>query len=144
MSRRILKAPLIRHMMEATNDELSALASFARYQWFIIAVILMVLLAPLYFFDPLPPKRIVIASGQVNSTLEKAAKRYKSYLHKSGVEVELLRTRGAIESLELLSKRKVDVALTQGGVPFAPDSGLVSLGSIGYQPMWFFYKGGED
>jgi TRAP-type uncharacterized transport system substrate-binding protein len=144
MSKRILKAPLIRHMMEATNDELSALASFARYQWFIIAVILMVLLAPLYFFDPLPPKRIVIASGQVNSTLEKAAKRYKSYLHKSGVEVELLRTRGAIESLELLSKRKVDVALTQGGVPFAPDSGLVSLGSIGYQPMWFFYKGGED
>ena len=52
MSRRILKAPLIRHMMEATNDELSALASFARYQWFIIAVILMVLLAPLYFLIP--------------------------------------------------------------------------------------------
>lgn len=138
-----LKARLVHHAYVVLKDELRALASLARYQWFIILAALLFLLAPLYLYDLIPPKRIVIASGTPNSTAEATAKRYQAFLKTAGVEAELRTTAGAVDSLEQLVNRKVDVAISQGGIPFDPASGVVSLCSVEYEPLWFFYKGEE-
>ena len=130
-----------KYFLFTVKDELFALANFMRHQWYVVAgvVVLLVLVANLY--NPLPHGKITIASGQPNSTIEVIAKKYQRYFEKNGITVELMETRGAIENLASLVAGKADVALSQGGAPLNNARGIVSLGSIGYQPLWFFYRG---
>jgi len=45
----------------------------------------------------------------------------------------------------MLEKGKADVAFIQGGTANKEESkNLISLGSIYFEPLWIFYKKGED
>ena len=82
--------------------------------------------------------------------------RYAELLKSYGVTVELRATQGSGENLRLLRDPKsgVDIAFVQGGsgernrkdanaVAAADDDdevGLVSLGSVFYEPLWLFYR----
>jgi TRAP-type uncharacterized transport system substrate-binding protein len=137
-----LRDPKLEHyFFHSLLDEASALLNFLLHQWYVIAIAAALVVSCLWVYYPSPPSKIRIASGQTNSTLEVIAKRYQSIFAEAGIEVELVTTRGAIENLELLQRRQVDVALSQGGVAVESGSDVVSLGSIGYQPLWFFHRG---
>jgi TRAP-type uncharacterized transport system substrate-binding protein len=129
-----------RHFFLGLRDELFALANFSRHQWYFVFVVALAALLLIYYQNPLPPKTIRVAVGQENSTLEVTAKMYLPFFRETHTKVEFVRTRGAIENLDLLKQGKVDVALSQGGAPLGNDKGIVSLGSVGYQPLWFFYR----
>ena len=77
-------------------------------------------------------------------------KRYAALLKQHGIAVELRATQGAAQNLALLRDPAsgVDLAFVQGGADgetrAADDeqrnAGLVSLGSIFYEPVWLFYR----
>src|SRR5512135_3050505 len=76
------------------------------------------------FLQPLPPRRIVLASGADFGLYHQYAQRYKAILARDGIAVEERLTAGAAENLKLLldPKAHVDVAFMQGGVATAPAS----------------------
>lgn len=132
-----------RHILHSIRDEVFAIVNFLRHQWYIIAALALAIVVLAHAYSPLPPKTVTVATGQENSTLEALGKYYQSFFANNGVTLQLVPTAGAIESLDLLKQGKVDVALSQGGAPLDGAAGIVSLGSVGYQPLWFFYRGPE-
>lgn len=138
----IRRSPKVeKYFLLSVRDELLALLMFCRYQWYLVLAIAAAIAMAVYVISPVPPSKLRVASGQPNSTLETIARRYGEYFAGHGVKVEYFTTRGAADNLQALRDGKVDVAFSQGGLPIASDAGIVSLGSIGYQPLWFFYTG---
>jgi uncharacterized protein len=123
------------------KDEIRALLLFVRYQWYVILLVVLAIGVLVHYLKPFPPSTIRMATGQPNSTLEVLGKKYQERFAKTGVTIELLPSRGAADSLALLKSGHADVALSQGGLEIAKESGLVSLGSMGYQPLWLFHTG---
>ena len=116
----------------------------------LLAVCLLVIAYAL--LDPSPPRRVVLATGQDQGAYAEFGKRYVQILKENGVEVRLKKTAGAAENIALLRQPggEVDIAFVQGGadddrLPVSDDSdadadGLVSLGSLFYEPVWLFYR----
>ena len=93
-----------------------------------------------------PPRSITIASGPDGSMFERYAKSYKDELAKHGVTLNVVSSDGSGENLRRLAAPKsgVDIGFVQGGlVGENPPPGLVSLGSVAYQPLWIFTRGTE-
>jgi TRAP-type uncharacterized transport system substrate-binding protein len=112
-------------------------------------VIALLLLALAYWvLDPTPPSKVVLATGAEQGAYAEFGKRYAAQLKTHGIQVELRHTQGAAENLALLRDPNsgVDLAFVQGGAgetPAAdedPNAGLVSLGSLFYEPVWLFYR----
>jgi TRAP-type uncharacterized transport system substrate-binding protein len=92
---------------------------------------------------PAPPRRIVLASGPEFGLYHQHALRYREFLARNGIEVELRRSSGAGENIELLldPASGVDVAFVQGGLKQPPRTdGLVMLISLYYEPLWIFHR----
>jgi TRAP-type uncharacterized transport system substrate-binding protein len=111
-----------------------------------ILVALALLVAAYFVLDPAPPRRVVLATGPEGSAYAEFGKRYAAELARYGIRVELRPSMGARENLRLLrdAKEQVDVGFVQGGSaedPEAPSAGLVSLGSVNYEPVWIFRRG---
>jgi len=107
-----------------------------------LAVALAVVLA-VWLFDP-PQRRIRLAAGPLGSAEYAFAERYSAILKREGVSLELVATRGALESLARLRdpRGNVDAALIEGGSTTAAKSpDLVSLGTLYYRPVWIFSRG---
>ena len=111
--------------------------------------ITLVLLGLAYWvLDPTPPRRVVLATGAEQGAYAEFGKRYAESLRQHGITVELRSTPGAAENLRLLRDKNsnVDLAFVQGGAgedrsgDDNPDAGLVSLGSLFYEPVWLFYR----
>jgi TRAP-type uncharacterized transport system substrate-binding protein len=92
---------------------------------------------------PAPPRRIVLASGPEFGLYHQHALRYRELLARNDIEVELRRSSGAGENIELLldPTSGVDVAFVQGGLKQPPRTdGLVMLISLYYEPLWIFHR----
>lgn len=111
------------------------------------------LLAGAYFvLDPTPPKRVVLATGPEQSDYAVFGARYAEELKRFGIEVTMRETDGSSENRRLLmdEDQDVDLAFVQGGSGEAVlaideeegDWQLESLGSLFYEPIWLFYRGG--
>ena len=110
-----------------------------------------VLVAGAYFLlKPMPPKRVVLATGSEQGAYAEFGKRYAEELKRYGIEVVLRSTAGSRENLRLLrdAKRDVDIAFVQGGASESlrarekaeEQLPLISLGSMFYEPVWIFYR----
>jgi TRAP-type uncharacterized transport system substrate-binding protein len=69
--------------------------------------------------------------------------RYREILAKAGVNLQLLPTTGGLENLARLRDPKsgVDVGFIQGGTTNQKESpGVESLGTVFYEPVWFFRR----
>jgi TRAP-type uncharacterized transport system substrate-binding protein len=109
----------------------------------VIALAAAVLWLAADFFRPMPPRTLTMATGSEGSAYEKYGKRYQEILARDGIKLRLLPTAGAIENLALLRDQgsKVEVGFMQSGITSAKQSpGLVSLGTVFYEPLWFFYR----
>src|SRR5512143_168273 len=112
----------------------------------IIAVIAMIvagLWAAIIALSPLPPRTVIMVTGPEGGTFYEMGKRYQELLAHSGIKLQLLTTGGAVENLALLRDplSRVDVGFLQGGITSAKESpSLVSLGTVFYEPLWFFYR----
>ena len=131
----------LRHTLVSFRDLLATFGPFI--------VLALALLALAYWvLDPAPPKKVVLATGVDQGAYAAFGKRYAQILAGHGITVELRPTQGATESLQLLRDPNsgVDIGFVQGGADDAPrpvdaeDTGLVSLGSLFYEPVWLFYR----
>ena len=88
-----------------------------------------------------------MATGPEGGTNYQLGDRYREFLAKSGIELKLMPTAGSLENLKLLRDLKsgVSVALVQGGAASGVESsGVESLGTVGYEPLWLFHRGDVD
>jgi len=98
------------------------------------------------FIKPAPPGQVVIATGGEGGAYQRFAALYKPLIERNGIRFIERPTAGAVENLALLrsADQDLDVAFVQGGLGLGSDTaGLVSLGSIYYEPLWVFYRGVE-
>ena len=98
------------------------------------------------FLDPIPPHRIVVASGPTSGLYHHFAERYKKALAAEGVILEERVTDGAAENYRLMldAKSGVDLAFLQGGMAAFPEADqLAMVASLYYEPMWIFTRRGE-
>ena len=114
-------------------------------KWFLMAgvVALGILVWLVSLIHPMPPRVLTLATGPEGSAYEIFGKRYKILLAKQGIDVRILTTAGAVDNLARLRdpKSDVDAGFVMGGTAQETDSTeLVSLGTIGYEPMWFFTR----
>lgn len=89
------------------------------------------------------PRVVVMATGPEGSAQYEFSPRYQEILARAGVELRLVPTAGGVENLELLSDPRsgVGVAFVEGGLTTrekSPD--LVSLGTVGLEPLWIFMR----
>jgi TRAP transporter TAXI family solute receptor len=95
----------------------------------------------------MPPRRIVIATGPEGGTYYEVGKQYRDVLAREGVDVQLIPTPGSVENLAMLldPHANVSVALVQGGLAGKNHvSGLESLGTLFYEPLWWFHRRGLE
>ena len=107
-----------------------------------LAVIVAFVIA-FQFIKPAPPDRVVMATGGTDGAYHAFAQRYAVFLAREGITLELRPSAGSIENLGLLRQGEVSLAMVQGGVgEDSPESPLVSLGSLYYEPLWLFHREG--
>ncbi len=97
----------------------------------------------LQFVQPAPPRRIVMATGTEEGAYFRFGERYREILARNGIELELRTTAGSYENLKLLGDptEPVEVAFLQGGSGSDRElPGIESLGSVFYEPIWFFWR----
>jgi TRAP-type uncharacterized transport system substrate-binding protein len=94
----------------------------------------------------MPPRRVTMAMGAEGGDYHGLGERYRAILARDGVRLNLVETDGSIDSLARLHDPRsgVSVALLQAGMTGEGESpGIVSLGTLGYRPVWVFFRGAE-
>jgi TRAP-type uncharacterized transport system substrate-binding protein len=110
-----------------------------------VAVVVLLLLG-VALVRSLPPRTVYMGTGEPGGAYDALGKRYQAILARDGVRLELVPTSGAVDNLARLQdpQSNVSAAVLQSGmVDPGQVEGLVSLGTLGYEPMWVFYRG-ED
>jgi len=111
----------------------------------LVALLALAVWGITHYVQPAPPKVVVMSTGPLDGAYHAFAQRYKAHLAQYGVTLDLRISAGAVENIERLKSRKdgVSLALVQGGIANAENApGLVTLGSLFYEPSWLFYRSG--
>ncbi len=104
---------------------------------------LIALIITYHFVQPAPPRHIVFATGQEGGAYYLFGLRYQALLAQEGIDVTVRPTSGSVENVRLLEKGEADLAFVQGGTGASADgSGLRSVGSLYYEPVWIFVRKG--
>lgn len=118
-----------------------------RGPWYLLLLLFLAILTLVWFAKPAPPKIVEMAAGRPTDYSFTLAQQYVQYFARNGVELRLIPTEGALANFEHLKNTRdaIKVAIIQGGFVDNPKdvTGLLSLGSIAYEPVWFFYWGNE-
>jgi len=96
--------------------------------------------------QPAPPRSVTMSTGPVDGAYHTFALRYRAHLARYGVDLILKQSNGSLENLQRLTQRRdgVQVALVQGGITTAAEApGVMTLGSLFYEPVWLFSRGKE-
>jgi TRAP-type uncharacterized transport system substrate-binding protein len=110
------------------------------------ALVLVSVLCVTYFLvDPLPPRRFIFATGAPGSGYENFAKRYQRILARSGVDLEIRNSAGALDNLRLLrdASSGVQAALTTFSVAESDNPNIYSLGGTFDTPIFIFYRNAD-
>lgn len=101
--------------------------------------------AIIFFIKSAPPTKLTMTSGPEGSIYHNLAQKYATALEKTGIKVTVLTSNGSFENLQRISapNTKVDLALAQAGSEDETINldNLASLGTLSYQPLFFFYRG---
>ena len=138
-------------MMAKIKAGLLSLRDLFATAWWIFLIVGIGFVVAYQFVQPAPPKRIVITTGGESGAYYQFAQRYAAILARDGITLEVRASAGSLENLDRLKADEAQVGFVQGGVmppkedPDAEDdSGLLSLGSMFYEPVWVFYRGERD
>jgi len=94
-------------------------------------------------FSPTPPRSVKMAVNPQGSYSAELAHQYRALLAKDGIDLELVPSAGAVQSLALLQDTKsvVSIAIIPSGIVNEYKSPeLTSLGALFYEPLWCFSK----
>ena len=119
-------------------------SSIIVFMLWMLGFVAVLCLAVFIFFNSAAPTSLTMTAGEEGSIFQKNADKYKKILAREGVKLTILPSNGSIDNLNKLVDRriKVDVGFVQSGVAENVKlDKVISLGSVGYQPMIIFYRG---
>jgi TRAP transporter TAXI family solute receptor len=126
----------------------AALVSRAAWLYGIAGVLILAAIAgTVAWLGPLPPKVVLMSTGTPGSDYDLYARQYQAILKRAGVQLRLLPSEGPIDNLKRLNDPRsgVMVAFVQGGLTSEAQSpNLESLGTVFYEPLWFFLHRGVE
>lgn len=108
-----------------------------------LIALLFVAVAGYWLIDPAPPRKVVISISKQDGNYQAFAGLYGALLQREGIALEVRESDGPLQSLNELRNENagVDLAFMPGGVTAQESTvGLVSLGSLYYEPLWIFCK----
>lgn len=138
------KHAFLRFLRNRLREEHMAWRIMFREEWVSLLVLLFGVVLVLFFTRPLPPKTLTLAVGQPGSSYEQLGKRYQEYFAREGVTLSLVNTAGSRASIVEADDAgsPINAGFLLGGIAHKGDfSRLMSLGSVQYEPLWFFYRG---
>ena len=132
---------LIRPLLLSIRDLFASAGPF-------VSIAIALLVMAYYALDPMPPKRLRLATGPEQSAYETIGAQYRERLARFGVTVELVPTAGSLDNFQRLAAPggaagEVDFGFVQGGSADpeqAREADVTSLGSLFYEPVWLFYR----
>jgi len=91
------------------------------------------------------PKRLRLGTGMAGGRYAAFGEELAERLRGKGFEVDLVASEGSSENLRRLAAGEVDLAFVQGGVAQTqPALGVQGIASLFYEPIWIFYRQGEE
>lgn len=141
-----VKEEVIEHskaLYETILEEVQNWIQFVRETWPLLTLLLLLLSVALWFAKPAPPDYVLMGTGSKGGSYETITKEYVKFFAKNGVKLQLVETPGAEENIARLSNQNdpLQAAFVQAGLVTDENSKhLLSLGSVGYEPVWFFYR----
>jgi hypothetical protein len=130
--------PKMTFTLISTKD---ALIAFGPIALMVIAVIF----AAYYVVDPAPGRTLDFSAGQENSAYESFANQYAEELKKNQINLRVHASQGSQENLQKIADpdTNIDIGFVQSGSTNETEAqarGLISLGSLFYEPIWIFYR----
>ena len=107
------------------------------------ALVVLSVAATVLWLGPLPPRLVVMSTGAPGSDYDRLGPQYREFLKRSGVQLRLVPSGGAVENLQRLNNPRAGVAIgfAQGGLTDeAKSPELRSLGAMFVEPLWFFSR----
>jgi len=93
---------------------------------------------------PMPPRAVTMATGPEGGSYHDFGKRYREIFARSGIDLRLVPSEGGVENLRRLRDPRsgIEIGFAQGGTAGGGESpDLASLGTVAFEPLWFFYRG---
>jgi TRAP-type uncharacterized transport system substrate-binding protein len=108
-----------------------------------LVIVIAAVWAAFALLQPTPPRKVVMSTGPEGSAYAHVGVLYRELFAREGIDLELRLSAGALENLARLNDPQsgVSVAFVQGGTTdhaHSPD--LETLGTLSYEPLWFFYR----
>ncbi len=134
--------------MQASNIRNRITSSLSNHGLLVLLVscVFVVLISILIVYHSKAPDHLVMTTGFEGGAYAIFGERYRQILAREKIRLELLPSSGSIENLKRLNDKsyRVDAGFVQGGSNSSSEANaLVSLGSIGYAPLWVFYRSQE-
>ena len=112
----------------------------------IVSVLFIVLISIFLAYHFTPPDDLVMSTGFEGGAYSIFGERYQQILAREKIHLNLLPSTGSVENLKRLQDKsyRVDAGFVQDGTSSLSEAkDLVSLGAIGYAPLWVFYRSQE-
>lgn len=143
-----MKPKLVRGLAEELKaniqEECLALSSMVRANRTFLVALLIGIFLVLLWINPLPPKKVYLATGQPGSSYRLLGEKFAHYFAKYGIELVPIDSPGINDRLSKLTDDDSPVSSTfyvAGGPDVEDLQNVVSLGSIRYSPLWLLYRG---
>ncbi len=81
-------------LLETAQDQYRDAINFLKETWPLLVLLGAILLTLIAYWNPPPPRYIMMASGIQGGSYEQLAARYVEFFAKKGVTIELVRTEG--------------------------------------------------
>lgn len=107
------------------------------------SVLLVTLISIIIAHQFASPDQLIMTTGFERGAYAILGERYQKILAREKVQLKLLPSSGSIENLKRLKDKtsRVDAGFVQEGTSLLSEAeNLVSLGAIGYAPLWVFYR----
>jgi len=116
----------------------------------LLLIIAPVLLIALIFiamaYHLTPPDSLIMTTGFEGGGYANYGERYRQILAREKINLKILYSSGSVENLRRFNDKsfRVDAGFVQDGTSSPSENkDLVSLGAIGYSPLWVFYQSQE-
>lgn len=133
---------LRRYLQILIRHESAAIAATFREQKLTFLLVGSIIVIGLMLLEPFPPREVNVASGRPTGNYAATVDRINTAFRAEGIKATNVHTEGSLDNARLLlaPDSTVNAALIQGGALRADEvTGLNSLGSVGYEPLWIFY-----
>ena len=112
----------------------------------LVSVLFVALISIIIAYHFKVPDNLIMTTGFERGSYANYGERYRQILAREKIHLTLLPSSGSVENLNRLNDKsyRVDAGFVQDGTSLPSEAkNLVSLGAIGYAPLWVFYRSEE-